>query len=180
MILYYYHKDGNTIGPVTLAELRDKLTAGELSEESLACPSGAQKWEPLHVVLGKAPEEEPPLPPLTSPRVIAKAITGAVRDARDRLNKTSQVTLDEEESTSLDGDHQDAASPQPSGLTLVEAWWMLGGLGMIVAFIIMVAMKDASAGVCVGIFAGSVVNFMFCLTLSLVCKTCKTYLKNNR
>lgn len=179
MILYYYHKEGNTVGPVTLVELRDKLTAGELTEESLACPSGAQKWEPLRVVLAKAPKEEPSPPPITSPRVIAHAITGAVRDVRDRLNKTSQVMPDEEESTSRDSDHQEPVAPQPSGLTLVEAWWILGFFGMIVAFIFLFVPSEDSIRFRLILFIASVINFMFCLTLSLVCKTCKTYLKNN-
>ena len=174
MILYYYHKEGNTVGPVTLAELRDKLTAGELGEESLACPSGAQIWEPLRVVLAKAPSETPPLPPHTSSRITG-AITGAVRGARDRLSNTEHVMQDENASTPRD----DKTEAEATSMTLAGTWKVFGILGVVVSVLAFFVLTEYSFISRIVFLILSLLDLLVCLTLSQACKALQVYLKNN-
>lgn len=174
MILYYYHKAGCAVGPVTLAELRDKLTAGELTEQSLACPSGAQQWESVRTVLAKAPLEEPSLPPLTSPRVIAKALTGAVRDVRERMNGTSLSMPREEESQFI----KETAEEESSSITLDGAWKAFGILGVVVATVALFALSEYSISMRIVGLIVSLLDLLICLTMSQACKALKAYLKN--
>lgn len=90
MILYYYHKDGNTLGPVTMGELKAMLESDEISPETPVCLFGKEDWEPLRTILAKAQTEESSPPSFTSPRVIAKAIAGVVHDVRARMNDADQ------------------------------------------------------------------------------------------
>ena len=174
MILYYYHKEGNTVGPVTLAELRDKLTAGELGEDSLACPSGAQRWEPLRIVFAKAPSEAPPLPPHPSSR-IAGVIKEAVRGARSHLSNTDYAMQDE--SASAPGD--DKTEVETSSMTLAGAWKFFGILGVVFSVLAFFVLTEYSLISRIVFLIVSLLDLLACLTLSQACKALQVYLKNN-
>jgi hypothetical protein len=47
---WWLQKNGEVVGPFTLAELRERLAAGALDPDDLLCPEGASDWFPVRTL----------------------------------------------------------------------------------------------------------------------------------
>ena len=67
-VTYYYLKNNDSHGPVSLNELRGLWQSGEIASDTQVCTEGAESWVPLHSLGGieeSQPVERaaPPVPP---------------------------------------------------------------------------------------------------------------------
>ncbi len=75
------HRQGRNLGPFTLAEINQKLQAGEFAATDLAWPQSAPNWVPLGALPGVLPPAPPPPggpPPLPAAPMEQGDATGGI------------------------------------------------------------------------------------------------------
>ncbi len=60
--LWYYTREGQSLGPISFEELNKLAAAGRLSPSDLVCPVGSQQWQPASSVAQLFPSLPPPPP----------------------------------------------------------------------------------------------------------------------
>ncbi|MCB1225593.1 MAG: DUF4339 domain-containing protein [Verrucomicrobiales bacterium] len=82
---WYYAKQEQAVGPLSLAEIASLFNAGQLASETLIAQEGSEDWQPLYNVIVSVPSAPPPLP---SPKV-----PQSVQDAKPMNQRATLFVL---------------------------------------------------------------------------------------